>query len=117
MRQLTHISIALPAIVIGLSLAAAPQAIARDRVALIQHQISLLPPTGWNVSESAHSVLIFNFPASKAVGQGLLPEGGAMITLVAQSALPGKRSTETITQLIDRELRLASSHQCFQRTH
>jgi hypothetical protein len=48
-------------------------------------------PTGWRVELPVDRLLLYSYPASRALPQGRLPEGGAQIALIMKETLSGNR--------------------------
>ncbi len=56
-----------------------------------KYGFSTYVPMGWRIELPADRLLLYNYPASRALPQGQLPKGGAQITVVMKDALSGER--------------------------
>lgn len=70
---------------------------APKRVVVKGYGFSVEPPARWNTGIGKDGLPLFtNIPWSKLGAQGLLPEGGATINLVAWDELPRRKGDESL---------------------
>jgi hypothetical protein len=64
---------------------------AAQRFVSEKYGFSISIPTGWRVELPVDRLLLYNYPASRALPQGRLPEGGAQIAVIMKETLSGGR--------------------------
>jgi len=63
-----------------------------------KYEFSMAVPRGWRVKLPDELPLYFNYPDSRALPQGRLPDGGAYISVVVSENLSGRRYGGSLSQ-------------------
>lgn len=63
-----------------------------------KYAFSIDVPVGWTTRLTEDTPLYFNYPASRALPQGRLPKGGAMISVITKETLSGRRFGNTLSE-------------------